>query len=259
MQDTFGPAPRYPIESVDNALELLSLFLTNDRLRVKDVAEALEVADGTAHRLLATLQYRGYVAQDPTTRMYGPGPMLLGVGLRAAQGSDLRSLALPHMEALNAELDETIQLATLHGTEVFFVAALESSKALKVSSRAGTRHPAHCTSVGKAMLAELPKERILELYPESRLPAVTAQSITSRSKLLTDLKTTRERGYAVNVGELEDGIASVACAIHQGAGRVVAALGAGGPVSRLTPARLEAVAGAVAETARRISAELETL
>jgi IclR family acetate operon transcriptional repressor len=255
-QESFGAPPRYPVESVDNAMELLSMFLTHDRVRVRDVAEALDVAGGTAHRLLATLQYRGYVAQDPVTKMYAPGPMLLGVGLRAAQSSDLRTLAVPHMERLNKELDETIQLATLHRTEVFFVAAVESSKALKVSSRAGTRHPAHCTSVGKAMLADLPRDRILQLYPSAKLPPVTSRSIRSRSKLIAELKATHERGYAINIGELEDGIASVACAVRHSDGRVVAAVGAGGPVSRITPERLDDVASVVAETATRIGVDL---
>lgn len=248
----FTPPPRYPIESVDNALQLLALFLTTDRLRVKDAAELLGVGGGTAHRLLAMLQYRGFVAQDPLTKVYVPGSLLLRVGLRAVQGSDLRQVARPAMEALHEQLDETIQLATLQGTEVFFVDAVEASKTLKVSSRAGTSHPAHCTSVGKAMLAELPRAALLELYPDRKLPAVTPSSITSRAALFKELEATRARGYALNRGELEEGIVSVASCIRDRDGRVIAALGAGAPAARLER-RLDKVAALVVETADRIS------
>src|SRR5689334_5544354 len=99
----FGEPPRYPIGSVDKALRLLSLFLTDDRIRVKDAAQMLGVATGTAHRLLAMLQYRGYVTQDVLTKVYTPGPMLVSIGVQAAQGHDIRSLARPRMEQLRDE------------------------------------------------------------------------------------------------------------------------------------------------------------
>lgn len=252
----FGAVPRYPIESVDNALQLLSLVVTRERLRVKDAAEALGVAGGTAHRLLAMLQYRGYVTQDPVTKMYVPGSMLLSIGLRSAQNSDLRGIARRHLQALNERLDETIQLATLQDTWVFFIDAIESSKALKVSSRTGTRHLAHCTSVGKAMLAELPEARLLELYPSSRLPKATRHSVTSRRRLLDELEATRERGYATNSEELEDGIGSVGAVVRGGDGRAVAAVGAGAPTARLNADRLAQFAPLVIATATRISEDL---
>lgn len=252
---TFGAAPRYPVESVDNALQLLSLFLSHDRIRVKDAAEALGVAQGTAHRLLAMLVYRGYVTQDPITRLYVPGVILLSIGLRAAQRSDLRTAAGPHLDRLRGQVDETIQLATLEGSEVLFVDARESTKALRVTSRAGTLHPAHCTSVGKALLAEIPRDAVMQLYPDEDLPKATPRSISSRSELLVELESTRARGYAINFGELEEGIGSVA-AVVRCKGTAVAAIGAGAPLSRLDDLRIQELAGVVRDTADKLSGEL---
>jgi DNA-binding IclR family transcriptional regulator len=232
------------------------MFLTQERLRVKDVADTLEVATGTAHRLLAMLQYRGFVAQDPVTRIYMPGSVLLSLGLRSAQGSELRQIARPHMAQLHHKLDETISLATLQGDQVFYVDSIESSKTLKVSSRAGTYHPAHCTSVGKALLADLTREQLLELYPQPSLPRVTSRSVTSRRQLFDELEASEERGYAINRGELEEGIGSVACAIRDRSGRAIAAVGAGAPMSRLNERRMAEFAKALAATAAAIGNDL---
>lgn len=256
QHETFGKPPRYPIESVDNALRLLALFRDSSQLRVKEVAEALDVASGTAHRLLAMLVYRGYVSQDPETKLYRPGVTLLSIGLQASQRSDLRAVARPHLEKLSAALDETIQLATLEGNSVFFLDGCESSKALRVTTRAGTVHPAHCTSVGKVLLAHLSRDQIVELYPDEKLPRTAENSIGLRSQLLLELDRIRERGFATNFGELEDGAGSVAAAVIGRNGHPVAALGAGAPLSRLDDLRMEELAAAAVEHAGQLGKEL---
>lgn len=248
--------PRYPIESVDNALQLLALFAAGDSVRVKDAAALLDVSSGTAHRLLAMLVYRGFVSQDAASKAYVPGPTLLSVGLRASGRLDLAAQARPHLERLHTEFDETIQLAVRYGSDVLFVDGIEGSKTLRVTSRQGQIHPAHCTSVGKALLATLPHDELQALYPHEDLNQITARSIQSRTQLIIELDSTRARGYAINFGELEDGIGSVATAILDATGTAVAAIGVGAPISRLSEGRLEAFAAAAQATAGQISADL---
>jgi DNA-binding IclR family transcriptional regulator len=241
---------------VDNALRLLSLFRTHERIRVKDAAEALQVATGTAHRVLAMLVYRGYVTQDPFSKVYIPGVMLLSIGLQAVQRSDLRNAARPFLEDLRDQLDETIQLATLEGVEVLFIDGVESTKTLRVTSRAGTLRPAHCTSVGKALLTQIPRESLLDLYPEENLTKVTQNSIGTRSQLLLELDAIRTRGYALNFGELEDGIGSVACEVSCGGGRVLGAIGAGAPMSRLDDLRIVEMADHIRKAADELGKQI---
>lgn len=256
VDKAIGPPPRYPIESVDNALRLLSLFSVHEQLRVKEVSEYLGVATGTAHRLLAMLVYRGYVTQDPITRLYTPGVALLTIGLQAAQRSGLRAAAAPYLDSLSEQFDETIHLATLEGPDVLYVDGRDSTKTLRVASRAGTLQPAHCTSVGKALLAELNREHVVALFPEEQLPQVNPRSIASRSQLLLELETVRSRGYALNFSELEEGIGSVGVAVHDRHGRAVAALGAGAPIARLDDQRIAVMAEAVCQAAAGLSADL---
>jgi IclR family transcriptional regulator, acetate operon repressor len=253
-----GDEPRYPIESVDKALQLLSAFVSEETIRVKDAAGLLGVSTGTAHRLLAMLAYRGFVTRDTAGRSYSPGPMLLSVGLRASSRLDLTSQARPYLEQLHAQFNETNHLAVLRGSEVLFLDGLESTKMLRVASRAGTIFPAHCTSVGKALLADLPRDRLLAIYPDEDLPQVTARSISSRTQLFLELESAVARGYATDFGELEEGVGSVAVPVRDPSGLAVASLGIGAPLSRLADGRLEQFAAAAQAVAEELGVELPT-
>src|ERR1700742_3287633 len=120
------PVPQYPIESVDNALKVLLLLGERDELRLTEVSEYLGVASSTAHRLLAMLQYRGFVRQNPRTRGYLPGASLTGVAFSILRRYDFRGALRPQLEALNTALRETVHLGLLDGATVRFVDSIES-------------------------------------------------------------------------------------------------------------------------------------
>ncbi|MGH3432393.1 MAG: IclR family transcriptional regulator, partial [Thermocrispum sp.] len=155
--------PQYPIESVDNALRLLLLFEEEQQIRLTDVSRYLGVASSTAHRLLAILQYRGFVRQNPATRCYEPGPSLSSIAFFIMRHLDVRARARPTLERLNKEFGETVHLSRLEGTGVNFLDAIESIRAVRVGSRIGRALPAHCTSSGKAMLS------VIDVYELNRL------------------------------------------------------------------------------------------
>jgi DNA-binding IclR family transcriptional regulator len=231
--------PAYPIASVNNALLLLLLFREQPRVRLTDACKYLGVAHSTAHRLLAMLAHHGFVQQEPVTRAYIAGPALVEVGLAVVGSLNVREQARPMMEELAAETGETIHLGVLEGDQVRYVDAVESERALRVVARTGTLVPAHCTSLGKALLALLPDQQVTELYPESAepFPANTERSITTQAKLMKELTRARARGYAVNAGETEDDVGSVAVAFRDFAGRP-AAIAVAAPTSRLTSSRI---------------------
>jgi len=236
-----GPAPAYPIGSVDNALRLLLLFRSQPRVRLSEASGHLGVAHSTAHRLMAMLAYYGFVRQEPDTRVYVAGPALVEIGLAAVRELDIRLRARPALEGLAASLGETVHLAVLEGSSVRYLDAVESAKALRVASRTGSVLAAHCTASGKALLAALPEAEVSALFAGRALTALTARSITTRSRLLAELRQVRERGYAVNVEESEEGVTSIAVAVR--GPRPEAALVVSAPVSRMTDetaARIEA-------------------
>jgi DNA-binding IclR family transcriptional regulator len=237
---SYGTVPQYPIESVDNALQVLLLLGEQPKLRLTDVSRYLGVASSTAHRLLAMLQYRGFVRQDTATRSYVPGPTLDGLAFGVLRRLDVRTRARPVLERLNDDLGETVHLGRLEGSGVHFIDSLESSRALRVGGRLGRTMPAHCTSTGKALLAELPEEELLQLYPDEKLRQLTPNSIGTRTELLKDLERIRERGYSQSIEEAEEGVSSVAVALHSTRSPRLA-INVSAPIGRMTDVIQEAV------------------
>jgi IclR family transcriptional regulator, acetate operon repressor len=207
--------PTYPIESVDKALQLLLAFRHSSSLRVAEVADRLCVARSTAHRLLAMLEYREFIEQDPATRAYVAGPALEDTGLAVVARMEGRRIARPIIERLSEKLGETVHFGVLRGTEVLFVDGFESTRALRAGNRVGVRLPAHCTAAGKAMLAQLSLEDLRHLLPE-RLEPRTARSLVRRMDLERELEQVRDRGYATNFGESEDDLVALAAAVTGG-------------------------------------------
>jgi IclR family acetate operon transcriptional repressor len=248
--------PAYPIASVDNALRLLMLFRSQPRIRLSEASEHLGVALSTAHRLMAMLAYHGFVRQDPESRAYTAGPALIEIGLAAVRQLDIRMHARPFLEALAAELGETVHLVVLEGSNVRYLDAVESSRALRVAARTGSALAANCTASGKALLAELPDAGVTALFPGADLPALTGRSITRRRALLAELRRVRERGFAVNREESEEGVASVAVAVPGPRHAPAAALVVSAPVSRMTRENAGATGARLREEAARLAASL---
>lgn len=250
-----SPRPQYPIESVDNALRLLLLFAEQPRIRLTEASAYLGVASSTAHRLLAMLQYRGFVRQDPVSRAYEPGAALSTIAFSMVRSLDVRARVRPVLERLNADLQETVHLGRLEGRQVHFLDAIESGRAVRVGSRLGRSLPAHVTSTGKAMLSQLTHEELHALYPTEELEPTTERSLTSRIALERDLQLTRRRGYAVSNQESEEGVTSLAVPIASPSG-VRYALNASLPTSRMSAATRAHVASALTAAAQELAALL---
>jgi IclR family acetate operon transcriptional repressor len=238
--------PSYPISSVNNALRLLLLFREQQSVRLTEACQYLGVAHSTAHRLLAMLAFHGFVRQDPGSRAYVAGPALVDVGLAVVQALDVRGQARPALEELAARFEETAHLAVLEGNQIRYLDAVESNRTLRVTARTGALTPAHCTSVGKALLAELSAEDLRALYPQpNRLETRTSRSITTLKQLQKELEAVRKQGYALNHEESEDGVGSVAIA-YRGLGQQSASIAVAAPTSRLDDERIAAMAQALA-------------
>ena len=249
-------APQYPIESVDNALKLLLLLGEQPQIRLSEATRYLGVASSTAHRLLAMLTYRGFVRQDPVSKAYLPGPSLTGVAFAIFSRIDIQGAATPIMRSLSDQLRETIHVGMLDGANVRFVAAVEGPAAVRVASRLGRTMPAHCTSTGKVMLAQLSQPELRALLPDEQLERITAASIGSRAELEAELARIRERGYAINWEESEEGVASVAVPIPTRAPGLRLALNAAAPRHRLDAVQHSSVAAVLVKAAKEIGDQL---
>lgn len=249
--------PAYGIGSVDKALRLLWMFHQRPRWTVAEAGDALGVARSTAHRILAMLQHHGFVMQDPVSKAYGPGRALLGIGLAAIQGLDVRNVARPELEALARETGETVQLIILQGPRTLIVDSVESTEIVRVGARTGGSAPAHCTSAGKVLLAALPLDRVRALVGDDPLETLTPRSIATFAELSAELEQIREQGYATNFQEHEPGATALSVAVPVPPDATPAAVAVMGPSMRMEPARVPALAGATRAAAERIARRLE--
>jgi IclR family acetate operon transcriptional repressor len=257
MSDGATPKPpAYPIESVDNALQLLLLFREQSTLRVADASRTLGVAPSTAHRLISMLQYHGFVEQDPRSKVYRAGAALAQIGLAVVRAMDVRAIARPVMERLSSDLSETVHLAVLDRNEVIFLDSVESRHIVRVGSRVGMRLPAHMTALGKVLLASLPGDRLAELYPYERLPGGARASVVNRRALFKSLKQVARDGYAVSIGEIESDVAAVAAPIRTRSGHVTAAMSVAVPVSRFSKQFAERAAPRLTAAVAEVSGQL---
>ena len=241
------------LESVDNALRLLLLLAEQGSVRVSDVAQHLDVAPSSAHRLLATFRERGFVEQG-ADRRYHPGPALDRLAGRAAPVATLEQQVERHLEALRDELQETVHLQVLEGSHVRFLASAEADTSLRVGSRVGVRLPAHVTSGGKAVLAAMSPHELAEwLAGPGATLGLTGEET---DRLRRQLSGVRRAGFGLNRSESERGVAAVGVAVRDASGVPVAALSVSMPTVRLNQARLRELAAALHRARTDIEAGL---
>jgi DNA-binding IclR family transcriptional regulator len=252
-----GPdGPAYRLHSVDHALQLLLLFRSKPSLRVSEVADDLNVARSTAHRLLGMLVHRQFAVQDPATKAYRPGPRLVEIGLAAVGALDVRARMRPYLAEIAAATGETVSLLVLDGDCVHFIDSIESQRTVRVGSRLDARMPAHSTSAGKAMLAALTTDEVLAIYPAERLVTATERTLSTRTQLLGELERVRDTGFAANFEESEGGLAAVGMAVLDQDERPAAAFTVAGPLQRMTPGYVQAIARDLRAVVAAASADL---
>ena len=247
-------APAYPLSSVDNALRLLTLLHVRGSLRVAEAAAELGVAASTAHRLLAMLRARGFAEQDGS-RAYRPGPALVGLASVGSPRPDLSTAAHGPLAALARTTGETTHLVVLEGNGVRFVDGVDGEQPLRVGSRVGVLLPAHATSGGKALLAELAPEELRALYAAG-LPTTRAGAVRDLAALRRELGRVRRQGFALNLEESERGVNAVGTCVRSASGAAVAAAVVAAPAARCGRRELLELTVPLLETARKVSASL---
>lgn len=221
------------MKSLEKGLKLLLLLGGQEEpLNLEKIAQTSGLNKTTCYRLLKTMQELGFVEQEPGSKQYRLGAKNISLGAAAVKGLSLRHLALPYMRRLKDTTQETVNLSMLDGTEVVFIERLEASHIVSTHHRIGDRLPAYCTCMGKAILANLPQEKLLAILDKTRLEAKTPNTITDRQAFLGELQRIRQEGLAYNREELEKGLCAVAAPIMGYAGEAVAGLNVAFPLTR---------------------------
>jgi DNA-binding IclR family transcriptional regulator len=236
------------MQTVDRALQALDLFSAlRPELSVADVARELEVDRSIASRLLAALEGRRYVTQDPHTGRFRLGIRALELGALYLQHDRLAAAAAPHLEALAGQTGGIANLFVLHDGDAIRLASYPARP------MTGIRVPAHCTAAGKVLLAALDPNELDAVVTLRGLEPSTPLSITSRDALDACLHAVRRSGIGADVEERNLGRACLAAPVRDVTGRTVAAVSASWRASQLTESRRPELVEAVREAALAIS------
>jgi len=243
------------VQSVDRALTVLEILARDGDAGVTDVAAELDVHKSTASRLISVLERRGLVEQDGARGKYRLGLGVLVLAGATVARLDVVRASRPVAAALAQEVGETINLATLSGTEVLYLDQTVATASLRSHNWVGQRVPLHATSNGKVLLAWLSPDERVGLLPDP-LPRFTRRTITSPRRLSQELDEVRSRGFARAVDELEVGLVAVAAPVRSFDGAVVASMSASGPDARLRGDRIDVLGRRVRRAADQVSARL---
>jgi DNA-binding IclR family transcriptional regulator len=238
---------------VERALGVLrAIAEAGDDVGVSEIAARTGLSVSTAHRLIQALRAAGIVAQDERTERYhlGPGAVALGRRAEARLGYDR---LLPHLRALGARTGESISLGTRVESEMLVVLHVDSPHPLRFDQIPGSRVPIHASAIGKVLLAFTadPEAEIAALGP---LATVTAATITDPAALLDEVLATRRRGWAINDGERDVGVRTVAAPLLGPDRSAWAGVAVQGPAARLPDARVGELATVLVETAASMAA-----
>src|SRR5882724_2579911 len=247
-----------PATAVERALSILEAAAQRrDGLTNSEFSRKLGIPKSSASYILRALERRGYLRRDAETARYRLGLKILSLGGDAQGNLDIADIALPFMRALVEKIRLTVHLAVLDQGEAVYIEKVEAPGFFKVNTWVGRRMFLHSTSVGKCLLAWLPKHEIETMVKQQGLKKRTPKTITSISKHIADLEHVKQSGYAVDDEENSLGARCLGAPIFDAMGNVAAALGASGTLTQTDEADLPRIIEALKETARRISRQLQ--
>ena len=252
--------PRYS-QSLERGLAILGCF-TPERpvMGIAEIADELGISRSTTHRYVITLFALGYLEQD-SSRRYRLGLGVTDLGMSVLNATGLREHAHPYLDELRRETSYTVSIAVLNRDEIVYVDRAPSFRRdqgeIDLGLDTGSRLPAHCTAMGKVLLANLPEREQSELLASLKLTQRSPNTITSKNALRVELDQIREEGFAVNDQELAEGLQAIAVPVRTVSGRVTAALGLSAQTSAISLGELvDALGPHLVSTADRISARL---
>lgn len=217
-----------------------------------DISRRLALPKATALRILRALERRGYVVHDRQKKLYSLGSMILTLSENYLSCHDPLLSARQALASLASETGETAHIGVLSGTDVVYIDIADSPQRVRAFVKRHEHLPAYCVASGKAILAHS-EPPVVEAVIEAGLPRVTSRTIASKKALLEDLRLTRERGYAINIGEWMEDVVAVSAPLFAYQGSAIGAVGVAWPKSRLTTEKLDSVAKTVSRFARQFS------
>jgi IclR family acetate operon transcriptional repressor len=244
---------RYLVQPVLKAIQVLQLVCEAVQpVSLNELVRAAALPKTTVFRYLRTLAALGFVEHDVEVDRYRPGLGLWRLSHGNGPYESIRHVCRPHMKRLRERFNETINLGILSGGEVFYLDVLESEQSLRMQASVGATDPLYSTALGKIFLAFYPGAQRDALIP-AVLERRTPSTIVDRAVLEEQLAVIRTTGYAIEVGENEEGSYSIAAPILDHRGVATAAVSLSAPISRFDDGARQAMCAGLMDAGYEIS------
>ncbi len=244
--------PPGQVQSIARAFTVLETVARAEHpVGVTEISEASGVPTGTVYRMARTLTELGYLRKDGRSKYTIGGRVLV---LTKASTDYVAALARPHLDELAALFGETVALGTLQDDAIMYLAQAAGRRTIRMFTSLGERIHPHCTAIGKALLADREDAEVQALLRRTGMPRYTDQTITDEQHFLDVLGATRERGYALNEGEQEEGMRCIAIRLPYAAKPLGFSLSA--PTARMSDATIAGYLPHLKQKAEQLTDEL---
>lgn len=238
-------------------LAILDAFSTKrEDLGVNEIARLVSLHKSTVSRLCGTLEQSGYLDRDTISGKFRLGARVFQLVGTASPAVDLRSIARPILRDLVDTCGDTAHLAIHDGLDVVTVEVVDGYRLMRMQGRVGHRQVVHASALGKAILAWRPEEEVDRILADREMTRLTQHTTTEPKRFKEHLAEVRQRGYSLDLEELEEGLRCVGAPVRNHTGEVVAAISVAGPRHRFTTTAIGTLARLVRQSADEISARL---
>lgn len=242
-----------PVQSAGKIFNIIETLSETGPIGLIDLSNILGLHKSTTFRLLNSLIYMGYVLQEKETSKYMLSFKILEIAGRMMDKMDMVSIVHPYIVQLAEQCNETVHLVQRIGNALVYIDKVESEvNSVRMVSKIGTSIPMYCSGVGKAILAALPKKEVEEIWNASEITKKTANTIVKLQDLDQILEEVKEKGYALDNEENEEGVKCIAVCITDYKGKPMNAISISAPVSRMSEERIQEYSRYVLETRDKI-------
>ncbi len=259
IDDEAEERARGGVQSLGRAFAILEEVARNrDGIGLADLSKRVGLHNSTTFHLVKTMVTLGYIRQIKDSKRYRVGRPLFALAASALDEMEMVSLATPVLEDLSRESGESSHFSVRMGDAVVVLARTSGPGAFQLTDRVGVVRPAHCTALGKVMLAALRPDQLDRYLKRTELRALTPKTITDPQLLRREIEEVRRSGIAFDDGEFDAEVRCVGVPVRDFSGQVIGAIGISGPVWRLSIQALQSRAKVVKDAADRLSTEFGT-
>jgi len=256
IDDDAEDRQRSGVQSLGRAFAILEEVARHrEGIGLADLSKLVGLHNSTAFHLAKTMVSLGYMRQERDSKRYRVGRPLFALAASALDEIEMVNLATPVLEDLSRETGESGHFAVRIGDSVVVIARTSGPGAFQLTDRVGVVRPAHCTALGKIILASLRPDQLKRFIERVELKPSTPKSITEPSVLLREIAEVRRSAVAIDDGEFNAEVRCIAVPVYNFTGDVIGALGISGPIWRMSDQVLKSRAKLVQAAAQRLSAE----